>query len=937
MGTFVTGIPSSLRTIIPPLKSTRINISKVIDPNDIIFGSLYNYYSVGDTRFIANVGWKVPSKEDFFTLIDYIDPTNIDHSSNVGGGYLKDTPLIYWESPNVGADNSFGFNLRGSGFRSPIDSSFINTIDQTNLWTSDRYAFYANSQSAVFEIYDLSPIDYVWGNTVRLVKTTTALTHGQTSVYVGNDGVVYNTICIGSQEWLSENLIETKYRNGDIIPNITDDTLWIDSTSGAMCYYNNMESNSHTHSPVIGNPVFHIDVVGDNGYSAMGVPISRTQPLMFNNLKYGTYTITEQSVLGYTSSVLPATVVLSAETPMWDVVVNNTVVDYNRLLMLTFNEDVIGGGIEVNYGSLYNWYAATDARGIAPSGWHLPSDTEWNTLVSELGGYTVAGGKLKETGFEHWDSPNTSATNAYGFNLLGAGYRDHTDGSFTAIKNSTYLHSTLANNVFSVYSFLAHGNLSVMTGAKFGFPIRLIKDDSANTGAMTDYDGNVYSTVKIGSQVWMAENLIVEHFNNGDAIPNVTDDTAWGALATSGMCYYDNDVTNSYIDTSDAVSTYIGGDATLLSSWNTFFNLPTNGHEFTSISIDGGIVSLNSLGDVETKINQFLNCTLLTNVYDNGVIIYLGSNTFNGCSNLITTSIAKCASIDEYAFYYCQAMTTAYLPIASTMAQYAFYGCKWLSSLDIPYYAYTSIEPYVFTGCESITSFRFDNVTNVSEGAFANCHATSYIIPSLTTAGISAFASNPVITSYDFHSLTTAGNWCFYQNDANTAIDFANLTTAGEYCWAANYLVTSVMLPNITTAGKYCFSYLYNVPTFNLGKLVTAGEGAFNNCYLATLFYLPLLTSIGTRGFYGAYACNTVYIPLCTSLGATVGDNLVFYNVAALSIGITIPYMLMTCNSGSPDGDLQYLMANNTVSIQYSDALTVDSTIVTSDKTTYTI
>jgi hypothetical protein len=122
-----------------------------------------------------------------------------------------------------------------------------------------------------------------------------------------------------------------------------------------------------------------------------------------------------------------------------------------------------------------------------------------------------------------------------------------------------------------------------------------------------------------------------------------------------------------------------------------------------------------------------------------------------------------------------------------------------------------------------------------------------------------------------------------------------------------------------------------------LGKLVTAGEGAFNNCYLATLFYLPLLTSIGTRGFYGAYACNTVYIPLCTSLGATVGDNLVFYNVAALSIGITIPYMLMTCNSGSPDGDLQYLMANNTVSIQYSDALTVDSTIVTSDKTTYTI
>lgn len=899
MGTFNTGIPSSLRSI-PYYKSTQINIRKVFDENNIIYGSLYNGYAVNDTRKIANTGWRVPTIDDFAPL------------------------------SAIAADTS-PFSPSAIGYRT---TTFV-ALDTTELvWGIGGIDMAIDIPSGIST--ETSP--YNSGYNVRLLKNATTLLDGQTGTYVGNDGVVYNTICIGSQEWLSENLIETKYRNGDIIPNITDDTLWIDSTSGAMCYYNNMESNSHTHSPVIGNPVFHIDVVGDNGYSAIGVPITRTQPLRFNNLKYGTYTITEQSVLGYTSSVLPATVVLSAETPMWDVVVNNTVVDYNRLLRLTFNEDVTGGGIEVNYGSLYNWYTATDARGIAPSGWHVPSYAEWQTLATTLGGIGVAGGKMKEAGTTHWSAPNTGADNSSGFNALPAGTR--TTG-FQNINISTVYNSTTALSPYnSATEFLSYVNDDFSVGFSsytFGCSIRLIKDNSTDTGTVTDYDGNIYPTVKIGTQVWMAENLIVEHFNNGDAIPNVTDDTAWGALATSGMCYYDNDVTNSYIYTSDAVSTYIGGDATLLSSWNTFFNLPTNGHEFTSISIDGGIVSLNSLGDVETKINQFLNCTLLTNVYDNGVIIYLGSNTFNGCSNLITTSIAKCASIDEYAFYYCQAMTTAYLPIASTMAQYAFYGCKWLSSLDIPYYAYTSIEPYVFTGCESITSFRFDNVTNVSEGAFANCHATSYIIPSLTTAGISAFASNPVITSYDFHSLTTAGNWCFYQNDANTAIDFANLTTAGEYCWAANYLVTSVMLPNITTAGKYCFSYLYNVPTFNLGKLVTAGEGAFNNCYLATLFYLPLLTSIGTRGFYGAYACNTVYIPLCTSLGATVGDNLVFYNVAALSIGITIPYMLMTCNSGSPDGDLQYLMANNTVSIQYSDALTVDSTIVTSDKTTYTI
>jgi uncharacterized protein (TIGR02145 family) len=59
-----------------------------------------------------------------------------------------------------------------------------------------------------------------------------------------------------------------------------------------------------------------------------------------------------------------------------------------------------------------------------------------------------------------------------------------------------------------------------------------------------DYDGNIYQTVKIGKQIWMVGNLQVTHYNNGDAIPNVTDQTTWNGLTTGALCAYNNDQTN---------------------------------------------------------------------------------------------------------------------------------------------------------------------------------------------------------------------------------------------------------------------------------------------------------------------------------------------------------------------------------------------------------
>ena len=129
------------------------------------------------------------------------------------------------------------------------------------------------------------------------------------------------TVTIGNQVWMKKNLDVDRYRNGDLIPQVTDPTEWSNLTTGAWCYYNNNPANGAT------------------------------------------------------------------------------------------------------YGKLYNWYAVNDPRGLAPTGYHIPSDSEWTILTNYLGGINTAGSKMKETGTVHWTSPNTCATNSSGFTGLPAGYR----------------------------------------------------------------------------------------------------------------------------------------------------------------------------------------------------------------------------------------------------------------------------------------------------------------------------------------------------------------------------------------------------------------------------------------------------------------------------------------------------------------------------------
>jgi uncharacterized protein (TIGR02145 family) len=97
------------------------------------------------------------------------------------------------------------------------------------------------------------------------------------------------------------------------------------------------------------------------------------------------------------------------------------------------------------YGRLYTWYTVIDSRNICPTGWHVPSDIEWETLKSNLGNDTIAGGKLKESGTTHWQTPNIGANNETGFTALPGGYRS-VNGGFVSINQSCWLWSASDNS-----------------------------------------------------------------------------------------------------------------------------------------------------------------------------------------------------------------------------------------------------------------------------------------------------------------------------------------------------------------------------------------------------------------------------------------------------------------------------------------------------------
>jgi uncharacterized protein (TIGR02145 family) len=132
------------------------------------------------------------------------------------------------------------------------------------------------------------------------------------------------------------------------------------------------------------------------------------------------------------------------------------------------------------YGALYNWFVVNSGK-LAPSGWHVPTDAEFATLITYLGGETLASDKLRQEGTSLWLGPNIGATNSSGFTALPGGYRelDLNKLPFHGIGTQGCWWSSSEN------STSAAGNLSLVNNSYFrvkairkvdGFSVRCIKN-----------------------------------------------------------------------------------------------------------------------------------------------------------------------------------------------------------------------------------------------------------------------------------------------------------------------------------------------------------------------------------------------------------------------------------------------------------------------------
>jgi uncharacterized protein (TIGR02145 family) len=201
--------------------------------------------------------------------------------------------------------------------------------------------------------------------------------NSESCIISDHDGNLYETVIIGSQLWMSENLKTTHYNNGDPIPTGLSNDTWYNTTTGAYAVYE-------------------------------------------DNPAYG---------------------------------------------------DV--------YGNLYNWYTVDDDRGVCPLDWHVPSDEEYTILTDFLGGTSIAGGKMKEAGLSHWNSPNTGATNESGFTGLPAGFRNY-DGSYNIMGNYGYFWSSAEFSSYDAwFRRLGYDNSDVFryyTTKTYGFSVRCVRD-----------------------------------------------------------------------------------------------------------------------------------------------------------------------------------------------------------------------------------------------------------------------------------------------------------------------------------------------------------------------------------------------------------------------------------------------------------------------------
>lgn len=311
----------------------------------------------------------------------------------------------------------------------------------------------------------------VYDNSVNSpLPTLSPITSNSGSGVTDVDGNTYSTVVLGNgQEWMAGNLKTTKYSNGDLIANESGVIATASVTDPGSGYKNGTYNN--------------VALIGGNGMGATAdITIDTGEVVAMTIINFGNDYLSGD-ILTVNDTLLSDTTIgccikIKVNTTQWQNLTTGAWSHYN-----------FDSQFENPYGKLYNYFVVADSRNVCPTGWHVPNDTEWNTLVSYLDPEAVvstigtqsyiAGGRMKSKGKQYWQTPNTYATNETGFSALPAGSRD-TIGDFNYINISVGFWTSTELNTNEAYSRdVSYGSGGINRRAidkNDGYSIRCLKD-----------------------------------------------------------------------------------------------------------------------------------------------------------------------------------------------------------------------------------------------------------------------------------------------------------------------------------------------------------------------------------------------------------------------------------------------------------------------------
>jgi len=429
-----------------------------LTPNTLYYVRAYAINSVGtaygnDNSFTT--GATIPTVTT--TSVSNITQTTATSGGNVtsdGGSSVTARGVCWSTSPNPTLLNSHTSNGTGTG-------QFTSNL--TGLTPNTPYYVRAYATNSIGTAYG-NDNSFTTGATISTVTTTSVTNITQTTATSGG-----NVTSDGGSSVTARGVCWSTLHNPTIANSFTTDGNGIGSfvsnltglSSNTLYYVRAYATNSV--GTAYGNEVSFVSL-------SWGQPCPGILTVTYESKTYNTVLIGTQC--WFKENLDVGTRINGSQNQT-----NNGIKEKYCYNDLVSNCDV--------YGGLYQWdemmqyVTSQGAKGICPTGWHIPTDAEWTTLTNYLGGESVAGGKIKEAGTAHWASPNTGATNSSGFTALPGGYR-YGNGSFYSLTNYAYFWSSSQSGAANAWRRgLGYNNEYVYRNSDYkshGFSCRCLKD-----------------------------------------------------------------------------------------------------------------------------------------------------------------------------------------------------------------------------------------------------------------------------------------------------------------------------------------------------------------------------------------------------------------------------------------------------------------------------